>query len=279
MSNQHDTLLIDSQVNESQVNESPNKLKSSEPKASLSIFNTLKKINVIWLIVTVLVFAILVKLGFWQSGRALEKEQRLTRIELLNQQAPISLQQVVSLSDAENINDFPVISSGNFDADKVFLLDNQVSTGRLGYRVLQVLNTEKHSVLVNLGWVQGSINRQELPDVKALSGQFTFTSHVRLIEAGIVLMAQDFSSPRWPLRIQQIELDKFSTLLNKPLLPFVLFVDEEESIGFVKKWQAIVMPPEKHQGYAFQWFSLAIAWLCLMGWAAFGQRSQENSDE
>jgi cytochrome oxidase assembly protein ShyY1 len=87
-------------------------------------------------------------------------------------------------------------------------------------------------------------------------------------------MAQDFSSFQWPLRVQQIELDKFSVLLDKPLLPFVLYVNETELIGYKKDWQAIVMPPEKHRGYAFQWFSLAIAWLVLMCWAAYSQRNK-----
>ena len=29
------------------------------------------------------------------------------------------------------------------------------------------------------------------------------------------------------------------------------------------------MPPEKHRAYAFQWFSLAVAWLSLMIWASY----------
>jgi cytochrome oxidase assembly protein ShyY1 len=246
----------------------------NESKVNFSVLSILKRINIYWLIITVVVFITLVKLGFWQSGRALEKEQRLARIESLNQKAPISLQKLVALSTTENINDFPVLASGYFDAEKIFLLDNQVSNGRLGYRVLQVLTTPEYSVLVNLGWVQGAVSRQKLPDITPLVGEQHFESRVRIIEPGIVLMAQDFSSVNWPLRIQQIELDKFSTLLNKPLLPFVLYVSETEKIGFVKQWQPIVMPPEKHQGYAFQWFSLAFAWFCLMCWAAFGQRNK-----
>jgi len=33
--------------------------------------------------------------------------------------------------------------------------------------------------------------------------------------------------------------------------------------------------PEKHQGYAFQWFSLALAWLSLMIWAGYKNRVKE----
>lgn len=246
----------------------------NENKETNNLLLIIKSINVFWLIITLIVFSLLINLGLWQSSRAIEKEQRLSRITSLNTTSPISLQQVVSLSNTENINDFPVQASGRFVAEKIFLLDNQVSGGRLGYQVLQILTTEKNAVLVNLGWVQGSINRQELPEISGYRGEVSFASKVRLVEPNIQLMAQDFSSFQWPLRVQQIELDKFSVLLDKPLLPFVLYVNETELIGYKKDWQAIVMPPEKHRGYAFQWFSLAIAWLVLMCWAAYSQRNK-----
>jgi cytochrome oxidase assembly protein ShyY1 len=246
----------------------------NENKETNNLLLIIKSINVFWLIITLIVFSLLINLGLWQSSRAIEKEQRLSRITSLNTTSPISLQQVVSLSNTENINDFPVQASGRFVAEKIFLLDNQVSGGRLGYQVLQILTTEKNAVLVNLGWVQGSINRQELPEISGYRGEVSFASKVRLVEPNIQLMAQDFSSFQWPLRVQQIELDKFSVLLDKPLLPFVLYVNETELIGYKKDWQAIVMPPEKHRGYAFQWFSLAIAWLVLMCWATYSQRNK-----
>jgi cytochrome oxidase assembly protein ShyY1 len=225
----------------------------------------------------VLVFSALVKLGFWQNSRALEKEQRLARIEQLKSQNPLSLQQVNLLAVNENINDMPVAIDGFFDEQAVFLLDNQVNKGRLGYRAYQVLMVDKQNVLVNLGWVQGSINRQELPKIKPLSGEHSIHGNVRLIEVGIQLQEQVFSDVQWPLRIQQVELDKFSTLINRQLLPFVIYLDVDEKIGFEKNWQPIVMPPEKHRAYAFQWFSLAIAWFILMVWAKFFAKKNDNN--
>jgi len=231
------------------------------------------KLNFLWIILTVLVFSALVKLGFWQNSRALEKEQRLSRIDQLKSQNPLSLQQVNLLAANENINDMPVSVEGMFDQQAIFLLDNQVNKGRLGYRAYQVLMAEQYAVLVNLGWVEGSINRQVLPKIKPLSGKHYVHGHVRLIEVGIQLQEQVFSDVKWPLRIQQVELDKFSILINRQLQPFVIYLDKNEKIGFEKNWQPIVMPPEKHRAYAFQWFSLAIAWLILMVWAKFGARN------
>ena len=214
-----------------------------------------------------LVFVALVKLGFWQSSRALEKEQRLARIEQLKSQEPLSLRQVNLLSEREDINDMPILVEGEFNEQTVFLLDNKVNKGRLGYRVYQVLVAEVGTVLVNLGWVKGSINRQKLPKISSLSGKHLIRGHVRLIEVGMQLQKQVFSDVKWPLRIQQVELDKLSILIGRQLLPFILYLDRNEDIGFEKNWQPIVMPPEKHRAYAFQWFSLAIVWVILMVWA------------
>lgn len=230
--------------------------------------------STLWLGLTIIVFACLVKLSFWQYNRGFEKEQRAIRITQLNQQSPLTLSEIVKLSKdkqftgKESINDFPVTITGQFNGDYVFLLDNQVENNSLGYRVLQVVETPTHSVLINLGWVQGSIDRSILPDVTPLHGPHNFQGHVRIVEQGIMLAAQDFTQPSWPLRVQQIELDKFSALISplidKPLLPFVIYVDPKENLGYKKNWHPMVMPAEKHFGYAFQWAALAIAWLILM---------------
>ncbi|MEH6384612.1 MAG: SURF1 family protein [Colwellia sp.] len=228
--------------------------------------NFISNIRLPWLIFTLLVFSGLVKLGFWQNDRALQKEQRIASIAQLSQTQALSLDQV--LSEKEEINDLPLKMTGEFANEIIFLLDNQTNKGQLGYRVYQVFNSGNKAVLVNLGWVLGSINRQELPDVQAIKGQHQLSGHVRKIEKGIMLMEQVLLKNKWPLRVQQIELDKFSTLISRQLLPFVVYLDKTESVGYEKNWQPIVMPPEKHRAYAFQWFSLAIAWLLLMIWAS-----------
>ncbi|KGJ92669.1 SURF1 family protein [Colwellia psychrerythraea] len=230
--------------------------------------------SALWLGLTLIVFFCLVKLSFWQYDRGVEKEQRTKRITQLNQRSPLTLSEVVKLTTEqqftgkESINDFPVTVSGQFNREYVFLLDNQVEKNSLGYRVLQVIQTQSHAVLINLGWVQGSLNRSELPKITPLNGQYNFKGHVRIIEQGIMLTAQDFTQASWPLRVQQIELDKFSALISplieKPLLPFVIYVDQTETLGYKKNWHPIVMPAEKHFGYAFQWAALATAWLILM---------------
>lgn len=228
----------------------------------------LSNIRLPWLIFTLLVFTALVKLGLWQSNRAVEKEVRLNNIAELSKTSAMSLIDIQKLP-LNKVNDLPIKLLGEFEEGVVFLLDNQVEKGKLGYRVYQILNVGQHAILVNLGWVLGSISRNELPPVNAITGASEFTGNVRIIDKGILLMEQQFTDVKWPLRVQQIEIDKFAAITNKSLLPFVVYVNKDEPLGYVKNWQPIVMPPEKHRAYAFQWFSLAIAWVALMILASF----------
>lgn len=238
-----------------------------------------------WVIFTLLVFSILIKLGFWQASRASEKQQRLDHIQTLVSTKAIDLTALLSLNTdkaaalTQEINDLPVALTGEFNNQQKFLLDNQTNKGRLGYRVLQIFNDTQSnkSVLVNLGWLQGSITRSELPDLKDFTGKQKLQGNVRIIEKGIVLGEQQLSMDSWPVRIQQIDIEQISQLINKQLLPFVVFLDKKESVGYEKNWQPVVMPPEKHQGYSFQWFSLALAWLSLMIWAGYKNRVKEVS--
>ena len=227
-----------------------------------------------WLIFTSLVFVGLLKLSHWQYSRAIEKQHRLEKIAHLEQSEPIALADINNLNQKlnENINDWPVVVTASFNNELVFLLDNQVHQGQLGYRVLQLAMNKQHAVLVNLGWLKGSIDRSKFPTVTPIDGIINFRGNVRFIEQGISLKAQDYSQVTWPLRVQQIELNEIAELIKDtvdvPLLPFVIYLNKNEPFGYTKNWQPIVMPPEKHMGYAVQWLALAIAWLILMAWVS-----------
>jgi cytochrome oxidase assembly protein ShyY1 len=96
------------------------------------------------------------------------------------------------------------------------------------------------------------------------------------MEPSMVLEDEVLQSSSWPQRIQSIDINKISQLLAKPLLPFIVYVDNDDSLGYIKEWVPIVMPPEKHRGYAFQWFSLAIAWFILMLSASYKSASKNE---
>ena len=239
------------------------------------------KINVAVFVFSLLVFALLIKLAVWQLDRADQKDIRLAKMASYQQQDAMNLSRIMALKmqlkeeNQEALNDLPIHLSGHFNNQQRFLLDNQVYKGRLGYRVVQLFEDKESglTVLVNLGWVQGSIDRTFIPQFKEVEGLVSFRGNVRILEPSIILQDQILKNEHWPQRIQSIEINKISKLLEKPLVPFIVYVDNKEELGYVKNWVPIVMPPEKHLGYAFQWFSLAIAWVMLMLYAAYKSSS------
>lgn len=238
------------------------------------------KLNVValfWLTITLLVFSTLIKLGFWQLDRALEKEARMNQMQIWQQEGGQSLEQAFrSYQQSPKVaNDLLIQQQGRFDGGNVFLLDNQTDQGQLGFRVLQVLETSQHSVLVNLGWVKGDRTRQTLPSIEPITGIHQISGSLRVVEPGILLAEQQLTNNKGKVIIQQIEIDKISRLINQQLLPFVVYLDKNEAIGYKKNWQPIVMSPQKHRGYAFQWFALATAWLILMVVAAIKYKNNK----
>lgn len=214
----------------------------------------------------------------WQSYRAAEKEVRLSKIEQLSMQKEIPLSSVLQLS-LNDMNDLPVAMSGQFDNQHIILLDNQTHKGKVGYRVYMIFDDQlsQQSVLVNLGWIQGSKDRNTLPTIEAINGKHSLLGHVRVIDSPILLAKDNYTQSTWPLRVQSIKTTEIEHLTGKSLLPFVIFLNKEETIGYLKNWQPIVMSPEKHRGYAFQWFSLAAAWLFLMIWALWKHHKNKNN--
>tara|TARA_R110002049_G_scaffold116727_3_gene269495 strand:+ start:2612 stop:3382 length:771 start_codon:yes stop_codon:yes gene_type:complete len=244
------------------------------------------KINGFIFLFSLLVFALLIKLGLWQLDRAEQKDLRLEKMQLYQQQASMNLNDILKRMaqkgsvkvGAKELNDLPVSLSGTFDNKHKFLLDNQVYKGGQGYRVIQLFRDEISgvTVLVNLGWVHGGIDRSYIPEIPDITGQVEFSGKIRVMEPSMVLEDEVLQSSSWPQRIQSIDNNKISQLLAKPLLPFIVYVDNDDSLGYIKEWVPIVMPPEKHRGYAFQWFSLAIAWFILMLSASYKSASKNE---
>ena len=105
---------------------------------------------------------LLISLGYWQLDRAEEKRQILAEFVGNQQSAPAAL---VDLSGDTNLQYRAAQLSGKLDANRRLLLDNRVRNGRPGYEVFEVLTpiTGSQKILVNRGWVQASLDRNQLP--------------------------------------------------------------------------------------------------------------------
>lgn len=212
-----------------------------------------------------LLFPMLLLLGNWQLERADEKRAIAAAFKARQQQAPVSIDRIREDADLAFTR---VELSGRFDNQRYFLLDNRVYAGQLGYEVLSPFLTAGNQwVLVNRGWIKGGRDRRNLPEIPGVEGASRVSGSVYVPPGKPFLLAeQDFSAADWPIVAQAVEIDKFAAVLKRDLFPFVVRLDESAPGALQSNWEPINVQPEKHVGYAVQWFAMATA---LVIWFVF----------
>ncbi|KKO44577.1 hypothetical protein WG68_14860 [Arsukibacterium ikkense] len=238
----------------------------------VKLFGRYFGIHKVWLLITLTVFAILIKLGYWQLQRAAEKTIQISQLEQLQQQGAINWHQLAVLSATE-ADGVLFAGEGRWLEPYVWLLDNQIVDGKVGYDVvIPVQFTEKSRLLlVNLGWVAAGSNRAVLPEL-VIPAQLQLNGLIRSKVGGFRL-GPNTEGEGWPQRIQQPELKQMLAQLPRPAFELLLY--QQGSSPFLPHYQAVVMPPEKHHGYAFQWFMLAVA-VIAVALAAARRSGREN---
>jgi surfeit locus 1 family protein len=226
---------------------------------------------------TVFGVAFFIWLGFWQLSRAEQKQALLDQYATAQQsQVEITSQNATRLPRYQRAK-----VSGRFDPAHQVLLDNMPShTGQPGYRVLTPFETSAGWLLVDRGWLPLGATRSQLPDIPVGDGERTLTGTIDdLPRAGLQLATPpvDSNAP-WPRVLSfpdQVALDQ---QLGHKLISGVLLLDASQPEGYERIWEAhLGFQPERHIGYAVQWFAFAVAAVILF--VITGFRTKKATDE
>ncbi|TDF36383.1 SURF1 family protein [Alteromonadaceae bacterium M269] len=217
------------------------------------------KINFPWMatIIALVAVVIMLRLGFWQIQRANHKTERLQQIEERSGVDALTVDEILSLD--ENPDDFRLQATGEFFKAVYFLLDNRVLNQKVGYEVVAPFLVGEHTLLVNLGWVQAPVSREDLPEIELPINEVRLYGMVSQPKKNPFVSQVDKSNKGGVIRVQEIDLSWMSEAIERPLLPFILQLSPEHELGFERNWKSVVMSPEKHWAYAVQWFGLAFA--------------------
>jgi len=219
------------------------------------------KVNKMPFLAYLCLLPILIALGIWQLNRAEEKRMLLA----LQSQHQITdalwlTGELPELSDSLLYK--PVKAEGRYDDKHQFLLDNQINKGRAGYFIVTpfVLRNTDKAVLVNRGWLPLGGNRSNLPDIRVDNSETVVKGRInRFPSVGLKLAGAEIPSDNWPALVQVIDAKVLAKKLGYPLVDFQIELDKTADNGYAREWQEfLVMTPEKHIGYAVQWFLLAI---------------------
>ena len=206
-------------------------------------------------------FPLTIAAGFWQLSRAEEKRSMLDEQSARVNLPPVSIAQL-DVSEEQNYR--PVTVQGRWDS-RYFLLENRVNNGRPGYEVLALFIVEDGTkVLVNRGWIQGDLDRSVLPDASfETAPNITLSGYAYRSRSRPFTLGEQIWSNQWPERIQTINWENIQSRLEEQVYPYLVRLDSNSDEALVTGWTIVNLPPQRHVGYAIQWFSLAFVLVIL----------------
>jgi surfeit locus 1 family protein len=153
-----------------------------------------------------------------------------------------------------------IVVYGEFLPERTVFLDNKVRSHRAGYEVVAPLRlAEGIHVLVNRGWIEAPARRDQLPAVRTPGGR---------VRVEGVMLARFPQPMKLAEKIagkvrQSVQLKDFAAETGLSLQAFVIEQHGVSDDGLLREWPRPEAGVEKHEGYSFQWYSLAALALVL----------------
>ncbi len=215
---------------------------------------------IIPVVLILLLIALMVRLGFWQLKRAEEKDALL-------QAFAQGRDRVEKILGSGSLNELPryqmVQLRGRLLSRPVILLENRFLGDRPGLDVLLLFQPESGPlVLLNQGWVPKPPEKGPLP-----GENLTVTARVDEYPRPGVVLGEPFAGVPPEARYwatPYVDQRSLEARLGRAVAGRILLMEAPLIPGAKPHWQPATMPPEKHRGYALQWFSMAAA-LGLIG--------------
>lgn len=216
--------------------------------------------NWLMLMLATLVIALFVRLGVWQMQRADEK------MNMLQAQSVFATQKATAWNfntsaPAQYQN---IYVQGHYLPNK-WLLDNQHYQHQFGYSVLSALELGDDSVvIVDRGWVIGDSTRRSFPKTPIPKEEMRIEGSVYFPSSNPWLLGPEMEIKQNNVIIfEQINTKLWSQLLQKRVHPFIIRLNKQQANGFIREWETVSMPPQRHLAYAWQWFAMALAVLII----------------
>jgi surfeit locus 1 family protein len=213
--------------------------------------------------------ALFIYLGAWQAGKGDRLAQALAQQAQRSQLGPVQV--TAQPLSALEVQDAPLRVAGSYDPAHQIFLDNRQYNGQPGVHVITPLKIEGSDtyILVNRGWVGWQLGRSVLPVVGTPPGRVEVTGLAAVPSTKKFFLMPDRPEEH-PKLWERLDLPRAEAMLGRTLQPVVLQQTGGDAPDtLVRVWS----PPEdrvaKHQGYAFQWYGMAVVWLALSLFAGF----------
>lgn len=224
-------------------------------------------------VVVLIMLPVLISLGFWQLSRAQEKRVMLAQYAERRMAAPVQPGEMLYVDDPAWRR---VRIQGRFDAEHSLLLDNAIRDGKAGVELLQPFLDHASGLwlLVNRGWVPWP-DRRAAPVFGTPSQRLDLDAWVYEPVGARFQLHPDAATDTWPKLVTSVAPEVFWAELDREGYLHELRL-EPGPAAYRVDWPVVAMSPEKHVGYAVQWFALACALLVLYGYLGWHQRKQQR---
>lgn len=213
-----------------------------------------------------IMFPLLLGLGYWQMDRAAAKHDLVERRAASEVSAPLMLGPGNMLEEQDRYR--PAVVSGRYLSDQQWLLDNRIYRGQPGYHVFTPFVPDggvAPLLLINRGWIAVGESRAFLPLLPVTDERVTLSGRLDSpASVGLVVGEVPLQSVEDRVLVQSLDIGALGQARGMDLLRYALVLDEGGPGGLQYDWSPIPqMGPEKHLGYAVQWFGLAVALLII----------------
>ena len=210
----------------------------------------------------VLAMSLFGSLGAWQWGRAEQKEAMLAETaRVLAERRP---QPLALAADAARALTYDwATGDGEFLPGPAILLDNQTRDRQPGVRVYRAFQPAGGGapLLVELGWLPLPGDRT-MPAMAPLPGRQHVAGLLVPPPSEGIAQAPPAAQADGSLLVIALQREAIAQALGVPALaPRVLKLDPDLPLGHARDLDILpnTLPPERHIGYAVQWFGLAAA--------------------
>ena len=218
-----------------------------------------------------LAIALFAALGRWQLARMHQKQAMLDEVAAtLAERAPLPLS---AAGDAARARGFDwAAGEGTFIDAPAVLLDNQQREGRPGVRVYRAFRpTGAAPLLVELGWLPLPPERT-MPRIAPIAGPQRIAGLLAPPPSAGLADAAPVDSGQGDLLAVRLDATALPMALGVDALPpRLLKLDPALPLGYARDLEILpnTLPPQKHLGYAVQWFGLAVAVLAIAVFLTF----------
>lgn len=218
---------------------------------------------------------LLLYLGFWQLGRGEEKRVMLAQYAERRAGEPLSIEQLAAMADPAWRR---VQLAGHYDAAHALLLDNSLREGKTGVELIQPFQDQRSGqwLLVNRGWLPWP-DRRTAPTFDTPAQAMTLNAWVYVAPGATFQLHADPAGANWPRLVTAVEPSKLWAELGRDGFAHELRLASGPS-AYRLDWPVVAMGPEKHLGYAVQWFAMAATLASLLIYLAWRTHRKQKEN-